>query len=60
MKAKEPRVFGVFDKDGKLTKLVEADSKAQVKAHLLNGVSIEVASALTVARADMEVEKAGG
>lgn len=55
----EVKVFAVMDaKDGKLLKLVEAVSVKQVKDHLIGNVEIAPASALTVARADMEVEKA--
>ncbi len=58
---KEPKVFAVMDKDGKLTKLVEATTVKQVKEFLLNGVTIETASALTVAysaKSGVVVEKA--
>lgn len=53
-----PDVWKVLDKDGKIIKLVEADTKKQVRDYLLNGVTIEKASALTVARAGVSVEKA--
>ena len=57
---KEAKIYAVCDKNGKLTRLVEAQKVAQVKAHLLGGVTITEASALTVARAGIEVEKAQG
>lgn len=55
------KVFAVLDEAGKVTRLVEAKTAAQVKEHILrsaNVYEITVASALTVARAGMEVEKA--
>lgn len=58
MAEKETKVWAVMDKDGKVTRLVEAQTAKQVKEFLLNGVTISKASALTVARAGMTVEKA--
>lgn len=55
---KETKIFAVQDKDGKLVKLVEAQTAKQVKEYLLNGATIIKASALTVARAGVAVEKA--
>jgi len=53
----EVKVFAVYDKDGKLTKLVEALTVREVKDHLLQGVTISAASALTVARSGLKAEK---
>lgn len=58
MSDKESKIFAVMDKDGKVVKLVEAQTAKQVKEYLLNGMTIEKASALTVARAGVSVEKA--
>jgi len=54
----ETKVFSVMDKDGTITRLVEAQSAKQVKEFLLDGAQVAVASALTVARANVKVEKA--
>lgn len=54
----ETKVWAVYDKDGELKKLVEAKTRGQVKEHLLDGTTIEEASALTVARSGMTTEKA--
>lgn len=54
----QAHIYAVYNKDGELTKLVEAYSLKAVKAHLLNGVTIERASALTVSRATVKTEKA--
>ena len=57
-KSKELKIFAVHDKDGKLTRLVEAYTVKEVKDHLLQGVTITTASALTVSRSGLKAEKA--
>ncbi len=54
----ENKVFAVMEKNGEITRLVEAETVKQVKEFLLNGATIKVASALTVARSKVTVEKA--
>ena len=56
---KQPHIFQVMDSTGAITHLVEAQSQAQVRKHLLRETTITKASALTVARSKLTVEKAG-
>ena len=56
---KQPHIFQVMDSAGAITHLVEAQSQAQVRKHLLRETTITKASALTVARSKLTVEKAG-
>lgn len=58
MSDKEAKVFAVYSGEGKLVNLVEAQTVKQVKEYLLAGKTIEVASALTVARSGLDTEKA--
>ena len=55
---KDPQIFAVLDATGAITHLVEAQSQAQVRKHLLRETTITKASALTVARSKLTVERA--
>ena len=56
---KQPHIFQVMDPAGEITALVEAQSQSQVRKHLLRDTTITKASALTVARSKLAVERAG-
>ena len=58
-KPRDNCIFAVMDQAGEITALVVAQSQAQVRKHLLRDTTITKASALPVARAGLEVEKAG-
>lgn len=58
-KPRDNSIFAVMDAAGEITSLVEAGSIANVRKHLLRDTTITKASALTVARSKLTVEKAG-
>ena len=58
-KPRDNSIFAVMDSAGAITHLVEAQSQAQVRKHLLRDTTITKASALTVARSKLAVERAG-
>jgi len=58
---KESKIWSVMDSNGKITRLVEAQTATQVRAHLLKDTQIDKPAALTVAKlvaAGMAVERA--
>ena len=56
-RTKTLKVFQVMNETGEITRLVEAYTVAEVKAHLLGKTTIKVASALTVSRSGLKAEK---
>ena len=58
-KPRDNSIFAVMNSAGEITSLVEAGSIAHVRKHLLRDTTITKASALTVARSKLTVERAG-
>ena len=58
-KPRDNSIFAVMNEAGEITSLVEAGSASHVRKHLLRDTTITKASALTVARSKLTVERAG-